>query len=94
MRRLDRLMQLLQLLRRARQPVTAEHLAGELEVSQRTIYRDIAGLIDNGYYRSAVVPSDPLEDPTGLVAAIITIVAVTAIAIWLSSRRLERLNLE
>lgn len=48
MRRADRLLQLLQILRRHRRPVTAETLAGELEVSLRTIYRDIAGLITDG----------------------------------------------
>ena len=53
-----------------------------------------AGLIDGDYYRTVVEPEGPLEDPTGLVAAIITVLVVTAIATLLSSRRLERLNLE
>ena len=53
-----------------------------------------AGLIDTDYYRTAVAPSDPLEDPTGLIAAIITVLVVTTIATWLSARRLGRLNLE
>ena len=45
MRRADRLMQLLQILRRHRKPVTGEAIAVELEVSLRTVYRDIASLI-------------------------------------------------
>ena len=45
MRRAERLMQLLQILRRHRRPVTGEAIAQELEVSLRTIYRDIASLI-------------------------------------------------
>lgn len=45
MRRADRLMQLLQILRRHRRPVTGETIAAELEVSLRTVYRDIAALI-------------------------------------------------
>ena len=45
MKRAERLMQLLQILRRHRRPVTAEVIAAELEVSLRTIYRDIASLI-------------------------------------------------
>ena len=45
MRRADRLLKLIQILRRHRRPVTAERIARELEVSERTIYRDIAGLM-------------------------------------------------
>lgn len=45
MRRADRLLQLLQILRRHRRPVTGETIAAELEVSLRTVYRDIAALI-------------------------------------------------
>lgn len=45
MRRADRLFELIQCLRRHReQPVTAAILSVELEVSERTIYRDIAAL--------------------------------------------------
>ncbi|MBE2275662.1 MAG: YafY family transcriptional regulator [Rhodobacteraceae bacterium] len=44
MPRTDRLFALIQSLRAARGPRTAEALAGELEVSSRTIYRDIAVL--------------------------------------------------
>ncbi len=45
MRRADRLFQIVQILRRTRQPVTADAVAEELEVSKRTVYRDIADLI-------------------------------------------------
>ena len=45
MRRADRLFQIIQVLRRARAPVTADAIAVELETSKRTIYRDIADLI-------------------------------------------------
>ena len=45
MRRADRLFQIIQALRRASRPITAEALASELEISKRTVYRDIAALI-------------------------------------------------
>jgi predicted DNA-binding transcriptional regulator YafY len=45
MRRADRLFQIIQILRRARGPTTAEVVAAELETSKRTVYRDIAALI-------------------------------------------------
>ena len=44
MRRADRLLLILQALRRRRGPVTAQALADELEVSRRTIYRDVQDL--------------------------------------------------
>jgi predicted DNA-binding transcriptional regulator YafY len=46
--RSSRLLDLIQILRRHRRPVTAAHLAEELGVSERTIYRDIATLIAQG----------------------------------------------
>ncbi len=45
MRRADRLFQIIQILRRSSRPVTAGDIASELEVSVRTIYRDVADLI-------------------------------------------------
>ena len=47
MRRADRLFQVIQLLRR-RNVATAAWLAGELEVSERTVYRDIRDLVLSG----------------------------------------------
>ncbi len=45
MRRADRLFQIIQILRRSTRPVTAAALAEELEVSKRTVYRDVADLM-------------------------------------------------
>ena len=48
MRRADRLLRLIQILRRHRRPVTGDVMARELEVSLRTVYRDIATLVTDG----------------------------------------------
>lgn len=45
MRRADRLFQIIQILRRSTHPVTAAMLSAELEISIRTVYRDMADLI-------------------------------------------------
>ncbi|SON57028.1 HTH domain protein [Hartmannibacter diazotrophicus] len=45
MRRAERLFQIIQLLRRSTRPLTGAVLAAELEVSLRTVYRDIAALM-------------------------------------------------
>lgn len=45
MRRAERLFQMIQILRRCSRPVTASEMAAELEVSSRTVYRDVAELI-------------------------------------------------
>ena len=45
MRRTERHFQIIQILRRKRRPVTGQELAEELEVSLRTLYRDMAELI-------------------------------------------------
>ena len=47
MRRADRLFQIIQILRRARGPVTADAIAAELETSKRSVYRDVATLWAN-----------------------------------------------
>lgn len=47
MRRADRLMQIIQILRRHNRPVTANAIAEELEVTPRTIYRDMVSLQAN-----------------------------------------------
>jgi predicted DNA-binding transcriptional regulator YafY len=48
MRRADRLFQIIQLLRRKRRAITARWLAEQLEVSERTIYRDVRDLVSTG----------------------------------------------
>lgn len=48
MRRADRLLRIIQILRRHRRPVKGQTMAEELEVSLRTLYRDIADLITDG----------------------------------------------
>ena len=48
MSRSTRLLRLLQAMRGRRQPVTAARLAEDLEVSERTIYRDVADLMAQG----------------------------------------------
>ncbi len=45
MRPADRLFELIEILRRAHGPLSAELIARELEVSKRTVYRDIATLV-------------------------------------------------
>jgi predicted DNA-binding transcriptional regulator YafY len=47
-RRADRLFRIIQLLRRKRGSTTAATLAEALEVSERTVYRDIADLVGSG----------------------------------------------
>ncbi|MET0792681.1 MAG: YafY family protein [Polyangiaceae bacterium] len=48
MSRADRLLRLVQVLRRYRQPVSAQALADELEVSLRSVYRDVQTLRGQG----------------------------------------------
>jgi len=48
MRRADRLFRIVQLLRRRRTVVTAAQIANKLEISERTVYRDIRDLIQAG----------------------------------------------
>jgi predicted DNA-binding transcriptional regulator YafY len=52
MRRADRLFQIVQLIR-GRRLTTADYLAQRLEVSMRTVYRDIAALAQQGVPVSA-----------------------------------------
>ncbi len=48
MRRADRLLRIIQILRRHRRPLIGQVIAEELEISLRTLYRDIADLITDG----------------------------------------------
>jgi len=45
LRKAERLFEIVQLLRRARGPISAQYIANELRVSKRSTYRDIAALI-------------------------------------------------
>lgn len=45
MRRADRLFEIIQVLRKARRPLTANEIAAQLETTRWTIYRDIAALM-------------------------------------------------
>jgi predicted DNA-binding transcriptional regulator YafY len=62
MRRADRLFQIIQILRRAARPVTASELAAELEVSPRSVYRDVADLMGQRV---------PIRGEAGLEAAVL-----------------------
>ena len=57
MRRADRLFQIIQLLRRRRAVTTAAQLASRLEVSERTVYRDI---------RDLMLAGTPIEGEAGV----------------------------
>jgi predicted DNA-binding transcriptional regulator YafY len=48
MRRADRLFEIIQILRRKKQATRAADLAARLEVSERTIYRDISDMVSRG----------------------------------------------
>ena len=69
MARSDRLLQLMQCLRTLPPPVSAERLAEELDVSQRTIYRDIdslrrsGALIDGAVGLGYTLQEDPALPP-------------------------------
>ena len=45
MRRAERLFEIVQILRRERQPISAQVIADELDISKRSVYRDIAALL-------------------------------------------------
>ena len=55
MSRAERLLELIEVLRRHRQPVSGQMLAAELGISIRTLYRDIASLQGQG----AVIEGEP-----------------------------------
>ncbi len=48
MRRGDRLFEVIEILRRARAPISAQSIGAELGVTKRTVYRDVAALIGQG----------------------------------------------
>ncbi len=69
MARADRLMRLIEAMRRLPQPVTAARLAGEMGVSERTLYRDIdtlragGALIDGAPGYGYILTEDPALPP-------------------------------
>jgi predicted DNA-binding transcriptional regulator YafY len=82
MRRADRLFQIIQILRRSTRPVTAAMLAAELEVSRRTVYRDMSDLIGHrvpiegeaglGYLLAAEYDMPPLMLTPDELEAVVT----------------------
>jgi predicted DNA-binding transcriptional regulator YafY len=48
MRRGDRLFEIIEILRRAKGPISAQSIGDELGVTKRTVYRDVAALIGQG----------------------------------------------
>mgnify|MGYP001792516921 CR=1 FL=1 len=48
MRRADRLFEIIEILRRSRRPISAEAIGETLEVTKRTVYRDMAALMAQG----------------------------------------------
>jgi predicted DNA-binding transcriptional regulator YafY len=90
MRKADRLFQIIQILRRSTQPVTAAAMAEEIETSRRTIYRDIADLIGQ---RVPIVGEagfgymlDPTYDMPPLMLTPDEIEAVVLGAQWVAGR--------
>src|SRR3954449_1695686 len=81
MRRSDRLFDIIQRLRAARRPLTAAALADELEVTVRTVYRDVAtlqarrvpieGAPGNGYVLRRGFDLPPLMFTTEEIEAIV-----------------------
>lgn len=82
MRRTDRLFKIIQILRRRRRPITGRELAVEMEVSLRTLYRDMAelslqrvpirGEAGTGYVLDAAYDMPPLMlTPDELEAAVL-----------------------
>ncbi|MGN6374183.1 MAG: helix-turn-helix transcriptional regulator [Sphingomonas sp.] len=96
MRRAERLFQIIQILRRSTVPVTGAALAAELEVSTRTVYRDIAHLMAQrvpitgeaglGYLLAADYDMPPLM----LTAA--ELEAITLGAQWVAERGDQHLS--
>jgi len=84
------LFQIIQILRRMRKPVTAAAIAGELETSTRSVYRDVAALIGQRVpIRGEAGTGYVLEDGYDLPPLMLTpdeIEAVVLGAQWVSGR--------
>jgi predicted DNA-binding transcriptional regulator YafY len=68
LRRADCLFDILRVLRAASRPVTAASLADELEVTVRTVYRDIAALRTDRIVAAAVL-DEPFKIPEAVIDA-------------------------
>jgi len=90
MRRADRLFEIIQILRRTRRPISAREIAEELEVSRRSVYRDVATLIAQrvpirGEAGLGYVLEDGFDMPPLMLTADEIDAAVLG-ALWVSTR--------
>ncbi|MEM9225839.1 MAG: YafY family protein [Pseudomonadota bacterium] len=90
MRRAERLFEIVQILRRAKAPVSANAIAEELETSQRSVYRDMAALMAQrvpvrGEAGIGYVLEDGFDMPPLMLASEEVDAAVLG-ALWVSSR--------
>lgn len=104
MARSDRFFEIIQLLRRADQPLTALQIAQMLEVSRRTIYRDIAtlqsmrlpilGEAGLGYVMRAGYDLPPVnfdvEEAEALMVGLSLVARTGDAALWKAARRAAR----
>ena len=90
MRRAERLFEIVQILRRSREPISAQRIADELEISKRSVYRDIAALMDQHVpIRGEAGIGYVLEHGFDMPPLMLTsdeIDAVVLGALWVSSR--------
>ncbi|WP_428675025.1 helix-turn-helix transcriptional regulator [Roseibium sp.] len=90
MRRADRLFEIIQILRRVHGPVSAQAIADELEVSKRSVYRDIATLMAQrvpirGEAGVGYILEDGFDMPPLMLTASEIDAAVLG-ALWVSTR--------
>jgi len=90
MRRADRLFEIIQILRRVRRPLSAQAIADELEVSKRSVYRDIATLMAQRVpIRGEAGVGYVLEDGFDMPPLMLTTEEIDAAvlgALWVSTR--------
>ncbi|MBI1394303.1 MAG: HTH domain-containing protein [Alphaproteobacteria bacterium] len=90
MRRADRLFEIIQILRRVRRPISAQTIAGELEVTKRTVYRDISTLLAQGVpIRGEAGVGYVLEDGFDMPPLMLTTDEIDAAvlgAMWVATR--------
>ncbi|MEM8988235.1 MAG: YafY family protein [Pseudomonadota bacterium] len=90
MRRAERLFEIVQILRRAKTPISAESIAEELEISKRSVYRDMSALIAQRVpIRGEAGVGYVLEDGFDMPPLMLTdeeIDAAVLGALWVASR--------